>query len=358
VIATKLPRTIRLDPSDTFVFDRPAEPGEWAVTGSFLFIDTDPTSLTGKARAAFRSGFAGVSSLGFSTLVVVSEATPAEAEEAIATLARQIRGKLGAPDDASARAAAEEEIAFAASLCGPPVNTILAMHRTFEGREVREQFRTLSARSQACRDPTGFMRACASSSSWRPTSRRSGSTSPGSWRRSGFERVLGLQRASPHHPDCGGGLAVTDELCSLFWPVRSLSLRRTPATRSAVARRPDRKSSAAGPSGEVAALTDKDARENWSVMLGLRETLLASPTLEAAYLKLVRANPITTPAIFLNQLVHLILRNALDGCEDPYVLRAAELFFRPQRVSVTGETVLLADAELIDARSLAGTNHL
>jgi hypothetical protein len=48
VIATKLPRTIRLDPSDTFVFDRPAEPGEWAVTGSFLFIDTDPTSLTGR----------------------------------------------------------------------------------------------------------------------------------------------------------------------------------------------------------------------------------------------------------------------------------------------------------------------
>ncbi len=40
-----------------------------------------------------------------------------------------------------------------------------------------------------------------------------------------------------------------------------------------------------------------------------------------------------TPPLFLNQLVHLILRNALEGCEDPYVLRAGELFFRPQRVS-------------------------
>ena len=49
----------------------------------------------------------------------------------------------------------------------------------------------------------------------------------------------------------------------------------------------------------------------------------------------------------LNQLVHLILRNALDECADPYVLRAAELFFRPQRVSVHDGTVLLADAELI-----------
>lgn len=141
---TRLPRTIRLDPSDTFVFEHPAEPGEWAVTGSFLFLDTDPATLTGKARAAFRSGFAGVSSLGFSTLVVVSEASPAEVEDATATLARQIREKLGAPDDESARAAAEEEIAAAASLCGPPVNTVLAMHRTLEDGQLREQFRTLT----------------------------------------------------------------------------------------------------------------------------------------------------------------------------------------------------------------------
>ena len=52
-----LPRTIRLDPSDTFVFARAAEAGEWAVTGSFLFVDADVAALTGKARAAFRAGF-------------------------------------------------------------------------------------------------------------------------------------------------------------------------------------------------------------------------------------------------------------------------------------------------------------
>ena len=48
----KLLRTIRLDPSDTFVFDRSAEPGEWAVTGTFMFADDDPSVLEGKARAA------------------------------------------------------------------------------------------------------------------------------------------------------------------------------------------------------------------------------------------------------------------------------------------------------------------
>ncbi|NWM88894.1 hypothetical protein GY653_25755, partial [Escherichia coli] len=64
----KLLRTIALDPSDTFVFDAAAEPGEWAVSGAFRFYDRDPAALTGKDRAAFRSGFVGVQSWGWSTL--------------------------------------------------------------------------------------------------------------------------------------------------------------------------------------------------------------------------------------------------------------------------------------------------
>jgi hypothetical protein len=61
------------------------------------------------------------------------------------------------------------------------------------------------------------------------------------------------------------------------------------------------------------------------------------------------------PPLFLNQLVHLILRNALDGCEDPYVLRAAELFFRPQRASRHTGNLLLADAELIESHELGSS---
>ena len=56
----KLLRTIRLDPSDTFVFEHAAEPGEWAVSGAFMFWDGDPAAMEGKERAAFRSGFLGV----------------------------------------------------------------------------------------------------------------------------------------------------------------------------------------------------------------------------------------------------------------------------------------------------------
>ena len=73
----KLLRTIRLDASDTFVFGAAAEPGEWAVSGAFVFWDRDPATLDGKARAAFRSGLLGVNSLGWSTLVQIVQATEA-----------------------------------------------------------------------------------------------------------------------------------------------------------------------------------------------------------------------------------------------------------------------------------------
>jgi hypothetical protein len=148
-MALKLPRTIRLDPSDTLVFEQAAEPGEWAVTGSFLFWDKDVSALTGKARAAFRAGFVGVKSLGFSTLVVVTEAEPDDRDATVDALATHIRARFGAPDLGAALAAAREEVAFAASLCQHEVNTILAMHRTLEGGEIKEQFRALSLRDHA-----------------------------------------------------------------------------------------------------------------------------------------------------------------------------------------------------------------
>jgi hypothetical protein len=79
---------------------------------------------------------------------VVSEASDVERDEAIGSLARHLREKLGAPDEGAARAAAAEEIAFASSLCRHDVNTIIAMHRTFEDGEIKEQFRTLRPRPE------------------------------------------------------------------------------------------------------------------------------------------------------------------------------------------------------------------
>lgn len=147
----KLPRTIRLDPSDTFVFARAAEPGQWAVPGSFLFMDRDPASMDTKERVAFRSGFLGIADFGFSTLVVVSPARPDEVEDAARMLAQGLVDHCGAPDLVGAMEAAREEIAFAASLCDHPEGTLVALQRAVEDGELRERFRTLTPRSDGGR---------------------------------------------------------------------------------------------------------------------------------------------------------------------------------------------------------------
>jgi Family of unknown function (DUF6352) len=104
---------------------------------------------------------------------------------------------------------------------------------------------------------------------------------------------------------------------------------------------------------DIAALADADARENWAFMMNFRDRLMAAPSLEAVYVALARKGGGDLPPIFLSQLCHLILRNALEGCEDPYTLRAAELFYRSQLAAVHDGTLLLADAEVIEAEQHA-----
>lgn len=139
----KLLRTIRLDDSDAFLFEVAAESGEWAVSGAFAFAHLDPAELQGKARAAFRGGFLGIGSLGWSTLVQIVEASPGDRAAAVTTLARQLVARFGAPDIATALPAAEEEIAFAESLADHPTGVIAAVSRSHEAGSVRETFRAL-----------------------------------------------------------------------------------------------------------------------------------------------------------------------------------------------------------------------
>lgn len=143
----KLLRTIRLYTSDTFVFEQAAEPGEWAVSGAFIFWNSDPATLEGKTRSAFRGGFLGVSSFGWSTLVQIVEANEADRAQLVDRLAQRLIANFGAPTIEDARAAAEEEVTFAESLCSQPQDTLVAVHRLFDNGEVRETFRTLRPRA-------------------------------------------------------------------------------------------------------------------------------------------------------------------------------------------------------------------
>jgi hypothetical protein len=152
--------------------------------------------------------------------------------------------------------------------------------------------------------------------------------------------------------DEGGGLVVTDEFLKAYLarpelnpPADACIAERTlHAALLLNPRRPVRES-------EITAIADADARENWALMVGFRDRLVHHKTVEAAYLDLVRNGADGTPPLFINQLVHVILRNLLDGCEDVFVLRAAEMFFRPQRLTVHGGSLLAADEETVAGTS-------
>jgi hypothetical protein len=148
--------------------------------------------------------------------------------------------------------------------------------------------------------------------------------------------------------DEGGGLVVTDEFLKVYFARPEL----TPPADACVVEKTLHAALIGDPrrpvdAGEIAAIADADARENWTTMIAFRDHLLRHPTIEAAYLALIRHGIGSTPPLFLNQLVHVILRNVLDECDDPWILRAAELFFRPQRITVHEGALLAADEELI-----------
>lgn len=137
----RFPRTVRLDAADAETFDPAAEPGEWAVSGAFAFSDREPALLMGKDLQAFRSGFLGTGSFGWSSLVTVKDISPAEYERVVEALAAHLMERYDAPDRAAARAFAEEECRFAQSLCDRPIDTLVAVEREFGPQGIVERFR-------------------------------------------------------------------------------------------------------------------------------------------------------------------------------------------------------------------------
>ena len=148
--------------------------------------------------------------------------------------------------------------------------------------------------------------------------------------------------------DANGGLVVTDDFLKIYLarpelmpPPEACEAERT--LYNTLLATPRRPVSAA----EIAAIADPDARENWQLLVGFRDLLLRHKTLEAAYLNVMQNGGRSVPPLFLNQLVHVILRNALDGYDDAEVIRAAELFFRTQRVTVVDKSLIAADEETV-----------
>jgi len=104
---------------------------------------------------------------------------------------------------------------------------------------------------------------------------------------------------------------------------------------------------------EIAALEDADARDNYRVMLRFRARLLEAPTLESFYAGLFLRD-VAVPPDFIDHTVQVILRSVLDGTKDGLEARAAELFFRRQRVSVQDGAVMAADDETVQVFAQTG----
>jgi hypothetical protein len=158
--------------------------------------------------------------------------------------------------------------------------------------------------------------------------------------------------------DAGGGLVVTDEFLKVYLARPELA----PPPEACVVEKTLHAALMADPrravaADEISAIADADARENWQVMIAFRDRLTRRKTLEAAYLDIARTGA-RVPHIFLNQLVHVILRNVLDGCQDAFVLRAGELFFRTQRMTLHDGSLIAADEETIAGTSQTPTSPL
>ena len=106
---------------------------------------------------------------------------------------------------------------------------------------------------------------------------------------------------------------------------------------------------------ELQAIGDPDVRHNYEVVLKFRDRLLAADTVEACYANTFKGT-VDTPPLFIEQMAHVILRNILDGCDDPLKLRASELFFREQQATIQEGHALLADRETVQMHA-AGSRY-
>ena len=101
-------------------------------------------------------------------------------------------------------------------------------------------------------------------------------------------------------------------------------------------------------SQELVALADDDARENYAIFLHFRDALVNAGTLEAYYLQLMRSGSVNVPSVFIDAVVQALLRNLLDDSNDAFEVRAAEMLFRPQRITLQEGQMLAGDRATLD----------
>jgi len=140
----RLARTLRFDESDDRVFDRAAQPDEWAISGSFEFSNWTDDMLTGRPRQAFAIGWLGLESFGRATFVATAKIERHEYDTLVERLAQHFVDSYGAPDLDTARPVAAEELGFMREMCEDhDPNTLLVVTREMVDAGINESFRAI-----------------------------------------------------------------------------------------------------------------------------------------------------------------------------------------------------------------------
>ncbi len=110
---------------------------------------------------------------------------------------------------------------------------------------------------------------------------------------------------------------------------------------------------------ELAAIRDEDARANYAMLLQFRDGVVKAGSLSAWYAQLFASGKISIAPLFIDIAVKDILREVLPEDADPFMLRAAELLYRPQRITLHEGRILSGDQEALDTeKETAGLGDL
>jgi hypothetical protein len=170
------------------------------------------------------------------------------------------------------------------------------------------------------------------------------------WPSSGFSQ---LERNSR------GWLVPTDGYLRLFLARPELALvaescAAETALHASLMASPRQVATSAAFAAELAAVADADVRANYSFFLRFRDDLLEAKTLEAYYLQTLRSGNVKVPPLFIDLVAQACLRNVLDDATDAFEVRAAEMLFRPQRITTQDGQVLSGDLAVLDLLNETG----
>ena len=150
-------------------------------------------------------------------------------------------------------------------------------------------------------------------------------------------------------PGPRGWLAPTDAWLRRFLALPELALQpESCRAESALHALLERAPTSPVTASQIDAIQDLDVQTNYRHFLAFRDALRAAGSLEAYYLALIRSGHIDVPPLFIDLVVQALVHHLVQDSTDAFEVRAAELMFRPQRVSLHEGQTLCADAKQAD----------